>query len=74
MLHTFAGRRTTSARAAYLLNVIEQNAGKRNQVGCCCADTVHPPPPMPRWAATLKFVIPSVTYPDFSLCGINQAA
>src|SRR5271155_4373983 len=32
----------------------------RNRVGCCCAGSVPPSPPLPRWAATLKFVIPTI--------------
>jgi hypothetical protein len=27
--------------------------------GCCSGDSVHPPPPMPRWANALEFVIPT---------------
>jgi hypothetical protein len=33
---------------------VEENSGKRNRVGCCRAGSVHPPSPMPRWAAPLN--------------------
>ena len=39
-------------------------------VGTLLSDSVPPPPPLPRWAATLKFVIPTVVEgPAVSLSG-----
>jgi hypothetical protein len=45
---------------------------KLTGVGCLLVDSVYPRAPLPRWAATLKFVIPTGAYPDFLLRGTPQ--
>ncbi len=43
-------------------------------VGSSLFESVHPPPPLPRWAATLKFVVPTVAEgPAVSLSGTGKA-
>src|ERR1700691_6373938 len=38
----------------------------------CLVDSVHPPPPMQRWATALQFVIPTGAHPDFLLRCTHQ--
>ncbi len=42
-------------------------------VGRWLLDSVHPPPPKPRWATALKFVIPTEAEPDFLHQDTTQA-
>ena len=57
--HCAGSRPEQSCPILQLAECFAENVGKRNRVGCCCAGSVHPPPPLPRWVAILKFVIPT---------------
>ncbi len=54
-------------RRRNLLNALKRT--RANETGLVrCAGSVHPPPPMPRWATALQFVIPrGCDFIDFSL-------
>jgi hypothetical protein len=59
----FAGERLTSYLSKLAFFMV---------MGFSLCDSVHPSSPLPRWAATLKFVIPTEADPDFLLRGTEQ--